>query len=153
MDLHDPQKKMSKSGIFPTGLIRLTDSPEVIRSKIAAATTDSGREIRLSAKKPGISNLITIYSIVSGTSPEDTESALSGKTYAQLKSTLSDKLVEYMRPVRERYEQLRQEYAYVEGLLLSGSAKAAAVAEPTRAAVFECVGIGMRGVGDARSAL
>ena len=143
MDLHDPRKKMSKSAKSPVGLIRLTDSPEVIRSKISAATTDSGREILSSPEKPGISNLIAMYSIVSGTSLEDTENTFSGKTYAQFKNALADKLVDYMRPVRERYEQLRQEHAYVEGLLARGSARAAAVAEQTRTAVFERVGIGM----------
>ena len=71
MDLHDPRMKMSKSAKSPSGLIRLTDSPEVIRSKISAATTDSGREILSSPQKPGISNLIAMYSIVSGTSVED----------------------------------------------------------------------------------
>ncbi|MGB6726354.1 MAG: tryptophan--tRNA ligase [Terracidiphilus sp.] len=143
MDLHDPRKKMSKSAKSPVGLIRLTDSPEVIRSKISAATTDSGCEIRSSAEKPGISNLIAMYSIVSGTSLEDTQKTFSGKTYAQFKNALADRLVDYMRPVRERYEQLRQEHAYVEGLLARGSARAAAVAEQTRTAVFERIGIGM----------
>ena len=143
MDLHDPRKKMSKSAKSPAGLIRLTDSPEVIRSKIGAATTDSGREIRSSPEKPGISNLIAMYSIVSATSLEDTQNTFSGKTYAQFKNALADRLVDYMRPVRERYEQLRQEHAYVEGLLARGSARAAALAEQTRTAVFERIGIGM----------
>lgn len=143
MDLHDPRKKMSKSARSPVGLIRLTDSPEMIRSKISAATTDSGREIRSSPEKPGISNLIAMYSIVSGTSLEDIQNTFSGKTYAQFKNALADKLVDYMHPVRERYEQLRQEHAYVEGLLARGSARAMAVAEQTRTAVFERVGIGM----------
>ena len=143
MDLHDPEKKMSKSETFRGGSIRLTDSPEVIRSKISAATTDSGREILSSPEKPGISNLITMYSIVSGTSLEDTQNTFSGKTYAQFKNALADKLVDYMRPVRERYEQLRQEHAYVGELLARGSARAVAVAEQTRTAVFEHVGIGM----------
>ena len=143
MDLHDPRKKMSKSAKSPVGLILLTDSPEAIRSKINAATTDSGREIRSSPEKPGISNLIAMYSIVSGTSLEDTQNTFSGKTYAQFKKALADRLVDYMRPVRERYEQLRQEHAYVEGLLARGSAKAVAFAEQTRTAVFERIGIGM----------
>lgn len=144
MDLHDPRKKMSKSAKSPAGLIRLTDSPEVIRSKISAATTDSGREIRSSPEKPGISNLIAMYSIVSGTSVEVTKNTFSGKTYAQFKDTLADKLAEYMRPIRERYEQFKQEHAFLEGLLTRGSAKAAAVAEQTRTTVFERVGIGMQ---------
>lgn len=143
MDLHDPRMKMSKSAKSPAGLIRLTDSPEVIRSKISAATTDSGREILSSPQKPGISNLIAMYSIVSGTSVEITKNTFSGKTYAQFKNTLADKLAEYMRPIRERYEQLRQERAFVEGLLTRGSARAAASAEQTRTAVFERIGIGM----------
>lgn len=140
-DLQDPRKKMSKSGRSEMGLIRLTDSPDVIRSKIAAATTDSGREIRLSQEKPGISNLVAIYSIVSGMTAEDTESLFSGWTYAQFKSAVADKLVEYLRPVRERYEQLHLERSYIEGVLARGSERAGIIAAQTLATVYERVGI------------
>ena len=140
MDLHDPRKKMSKSTKSPSRLIRLTDSPEAIRSKIAAATTDSGHEIRSSAEKPGINNLITIYSLVAGSSREQTESKFSGKTYADFKTDLADTLVEYLRPFRERYERLRQDRGYVDRILLEGSYRAQSTAIRTLATVYEHVG-------------
>lgn len=140
MDLHDPRKKMSKSIKSPTGLIRLTDPPEAIRSKIAAATTDSGREVRSSPEKPGISNLITIYATASGVSPEETESTFSGKTYTQFKNALTEKLVEYLRPVRERYQQIKRERDCVEQILLAGSEKAETIARQTLEMVFDRLG-------------
>jgi tryptophanyl-tRNA synthetase len=140
MDLRDPRKKMSKSAKSPGGLIRLIDSPDAIRLKISSATTDSGREVRSSADKPGISNLIAIYALVNGVSPEHIESTFSGKTYANFKAALADNLVEYLRPFRERYEQLNHERRYVERILLEGSYQAQATAIRTLAAVYERVG-------------
>lgn len=140
MDLHDPLQKMSKSAKSPMGSIRLTDPPEVIRSKIAAATTDSEHSVRSSPHKPGISNLITIYSIVSGMSREGTESAFSGKTYANFKAALADRLIEYLRPLRERYEALNRDRSYVERVLLEGSYRAQATAIRTLVRVYERVG-------------
>ena len=140
MDLHDPRKKMSKSSKSPAGLIRLIDSPEAIRSKITCATTDSGHEIRSSPDKPGISNLIAIYALVSGVGTEHIESIFSGKAYADFKSDLADKLVEHLRPFRERYQQLSHERGYVERILLEGSDRAQATAIRTLASVYERVG-------------
>lgn len=140
MDLHDPRKKMSKSIESTAGLIRLTDSPEVIRSTVATATTDSGREVRSSPEKPGISNLITIYSIVARASREQAESTFCGKTYADFKTALADRLIEYLRPFRERYELLRRDGGYVERILLDGSYRAQTTAIRTLARVYERVG-------------
>lgn len=140
MDLHEPRKKMSKSAKSATGVIRLTDSLDVIRSKITAAATDSGHEVRSTLDKPGISNLITIYSIVNGGSREQTESIFSGKTYADFKTALADTLVEYLRPFRERYELLRQDRGYLRRILLEGSYRAQAAAIRTLARVYERVG-------------
>lgn len=140
MDLHDPQKKMSKSEKSAKGVIRLADSPEMIRSKISTATTDSGSEIRSLEGKPGISNLITIYSIVSGVSLERTENTFSGKTYARFKAVLAEKLIELLRPIQQRYGQLKQEQGYIERLLARGLERAARTAEQTLNAVYERVG-------------
>lgn len=140
MDLHDPRRKMSKSAKSPAGLIRLTDSPDVIRAKIAAAATDSGREIRSSPDKPGVSNLITIYSILNGWGREQVESKFAGKSYADFKASLADSLVEYLRPFRERYEPLRQDRGYLGRILLEGSYRAQAAAIRTLAKVYERVG-------------
>lgn len=140
MDLHDPRKKMSKSAGSPAGLILLTDTPEAIRSKIAAATTDSGHDIRSAADKPGISNLIAIHSILAGSTREDTESRFSGRTYTEFKRIVADELLEYLRPFRERYEQLRRERGYVERILLEGSYRAQTTAIPTLVSVYELMG-------------
>jgi len=140
MDLRDPRMKMSKSTRSPAGLLLLTDPPEVVRSKIAAATSDSGCEIRSSTEKPGISNLITIYSILNGAGPEHTESLFSGMTYTDFKTDLAEKLVDFLRPVQQRYVQLKQEQAYVDQVLADGSNRAATVAEGTLTAVYERVG-------------
>jgi tryptophanyl-tRNA synthetase len=140
MDLHDPRKKMSKSTNSPMGLIRLLDPPEVIRAKIASATTDSEHNIRSAPDKPGISNLLTIHSIVSGMSHEQSEATFSGKSYAEFKAALADTLVEYLQPFRDRYELLLQERGYVERTLLEGSYRAQATAIRTLARVYERVG-------------
>ena len=140
MDLQDPHRKMSKSTKSQIGLIRLLDPPRVIQSKIASAVTDSGREIRSSAEKPGISNLIVMYSLLSGTSLKETESAFFGKSYAQFKSVLADKLVEHLRPVRERYDHLKQDRGHIERILAEGSERAEAIARQTLVTVYERVG-------------
>lgn len=140
MDLRDPRKKMSKSIKSPMGLIRLTDSPDVIRAKIASATTDSEHDIRSAPDKPGINNLITVHSIVSGMSRDFIESTFSRKTYADLKSVLADQLIEYLRPLRERFELIGQDPAYVERVLLEGSYRAQAAAMRTLVRVHERAG-------------
>lgn len=141
MDLHDPRRKMSKSAKSPSGLIRLIDPPDVVRSKIMAATTDSGLEIQSAPHKPGITNLIEIYSIVSGISCEQTESAFSQKTYADFKAALADALIEHLRPVRERYEELSHRVGDVERILLEGSGRAQVTATRTIAMVYDRVGL------------
>ncbi len=141
MDLHEPKRKMSKSEKSAKGVIRLTDPPEEIRSKIVAATTDSGREVRSSPEKPGINNLITIYATVTGVSPEETESTFSGTTYARFKAVLAEKLIELLRPIQQRYGQLKQEQGYIERVLARSSERAARTAEQTLKAVYERVGI------------
>lgn len=140
MDLREPRKKMSKSTRSSAGLLLLTDPPEVVRSKIAAATTDSGCEIRLSTEKPGISNLITIYSILDGAGLEHPESLFSGMTYADFKTNLAEKLVDFLRPVQQRYVRVKQERAYIDQVLTDGSKRAATVAEETLTAVHERIG-------------
>jgi len=140
MDLQDPQKKMSKSSKSPKGVIRLTDTPDAIRTKVRAAVTDAGREIRKSVGRPAINNLLTIYSISSGISVPEAEEVFAGKGYAQFKEALADKLVEYLRPIRERYEEIKSEPNEICRILRNGADTARTIAAETLATVYNRVG-------------
>ena len=140
MDLQNPHKKMSKSSESPLGTIRLIDRPEEIQAKIQSAVTDSGCEIRTSIDKPAISNLLEIYSIVGGVDIHETEEVFAGKTYAQLKKALADRLMEYLRPIRDRYEQIEADRDRIEGILVKGSEKAKAMAAQTLTSVYDHLG-------------
>ena len=102
MDLQNPMAKMSKSAESPMGTVKLIDEPDVIRKKVRSAVTDSGREVVASPDKPALSNLLTIYSVVSGRSIPQLEAAYEGKGYGDLKSDLAEALTEYLRPIQER---------------------------------------------------
>ena len=140
MDLQNPHKKMSKSSESPLGTIRLIDRPEEIQAKIQSAVTDSCCEIRTSIDKPAISNLLEIYSIVGGVDIHETEEVFAGKTYAQLTKALADRLMEYLRPIRERYEQIEADRDRIEGILVKGSEKAKAMAAQTLTSVYDHLG-------------
>jgi tryptophanyl-tRNA synthetase len=140
MDLQYPRKKMSKSSESPLGTIRLTDRPEEIRAKIQSAVTDSGYEIRTAIDKPAISNLLVIYSIVGGVSIQETEEMFAGKGYAHFKKVLADRLVEYLRPIQERYEQIEADRDQINHILTRGSEKAKAKAAQTLASVYDRIG-------------
>jgi len=140
MDLQNPHKKMSKSSESPLGTIRLIDRPEEIQAKIQSAVTDSGCEIRTSINKPAISNLLEIYSIVGGVGIHETETVFAGKTYVQFKRALVDRLVEYLRPIRERYEQIGADRDLIDRILTRGSEKARAKAAQTLASVYDHLG-------------
>jgi tryptophanyl-tRNA synthetase len=140
MDLQNPHKKMSKSSESPLGTIRLIDRLEEIQAKIQSAVTDSGCEIRKSIDKPAISNLLEIYSIVGGIDIHETEEVFAGKTYVQFKKALADRLVEYLRPIRERYEQIAEDRDLIDRILTRGSEKARAKAAQTLASVYDHLG-------------
>ncbi|MGH9580891.1 MAG: tryptophan--tRNA ligase [Terriglobales bacterium] len=140
MDLQNPTAKMSKSADSPQGTIRITDSPDVIRKKIRVAVTDSGREIAASPEKPALSNLLTIYSVATGTTVGEAQKAFAGKGYAEFKSAVADALIEFLRPARERYRELSTDPDELARQLALGSSKAQAVAAKTLAAVHERLG-------------
>src|SRR6185312_910449 len=93
MDLKDPRKEMSKSSEVSSGVIWLTDTSDMIRAKIRNAVTDSGRELNASDDKPAISNLLTVYSIVSNTTIEAVEQDFAGTGYRSFKNALADVLI------------------------------------------------------------
>jgi tryptophanyl-tRNA synthetase len=141
LDLQEPGSKMSKSSSSPNGIIDLLDDPKVSARKIRSAVTDSGTEVRFDEeKKPGISNLLTIFSAVTGRTVEDLETAYDGKGYGVFKSDLADVVVDFVTPFRDRTFQLLDDRSELEGILRDGAARASAVAERTLADVYDRVG-------------
>jgi tryptophanyl-tRNA synthetase len=129
MDLQQPTSKMSKSADSPQGTVLVLDSPEAITKKLRSAVTDSGSEIRYDpAEKPGVSNLLDIYAAATGTKPADAAARFAGSGYGALKSEVADAVVEYLRPVRERYAELARDPAAVDLLLAQGADAAEQIA-------------------------
>lgn len=140
-DLQSPTAKMSKSAESPAGLLNLLDTDKQIAKKIKSAVTDDGSEVRFDrAAKPGVSNLLTIYSALTGASIESLEAEYEGKMYGHLKVDLADAAVERLGPIRDRALELLDDPAELDQLLATGAAKARAVAAETLAAAYEKLG-------------
>jgi tryptophanyl-tRNA synthetase len=140
MDLQLPRSKMSKSAESPQGTIAILDPPEDIAKKIRSAVTDSGRDVVASEDKPAITNLLTIYSVVSDRSIEDLQAQYADGGYAPFKSDLADSLVAYLEPFQRRYRELKEDPGEIARLLRVGSAKAQEIAARTKELAFERVG-------------
>ncbi|HSE09813.1 MAG TPA: tryptophan--tRNA ligase [Nocardioidaceae bacterium] len=141
LDLQEPTAKMSKSASSPSGIIEMLDDPKRSAKKIRSAVTDSGTEIRFDAeKKPGISNLLTIYSALTGRSVEDLENEYDGRGYGDLKKDLSEIVVDFVTPFRDRTLDLLDDEAELDAVLWRGAEKASEVAERTLADVYDRVG-------------
>ena len=141
-DLQDPTSKMSKSSESTSGLIEILDKPEVNIKKIKSAVTDTGREVRFDmVEKPGISNLLTIYSTLAGRTIADIENEFAGKGYGDFKGAAAEVVVEYFRPVRTRTLELLDDPTYLAAILKVGAEKAQAVASKTIADVYERIGL------------
>jgi tryptophanyl-tRNA synthetase len=141
MSLDDPTQKMSKSSERPAGSIGMLDRADVVRSKIARAVTDSGREIRYTPEKPAISNLLVILAAMTGRSPADLEVDYEGQGYAKLKADLADAVIAVLEPFQRRYAELISDPAMLDKLLDRGAERARGVARPTMAVVRERVGL------------
>ena len=141
-DLQDPTAKMSKSASSPNGLIELLDSPSVIAKRIKSAVTDTEREIRFDLEsKPGISNLLTIYSALTGQSIPDLEAAYAGKGYGDLKKDLADVVVGALAPLRERVLGYLDSPDTLDDILADGAERARAIARTTLARAYDRVGL------------
>jgi tryptophanyl-tRNA synthetase len=139
-DLQLPSAKMSKSN-EPKGTINIMDDSAVTSKKIKGAVTDLDNEIRFDAEnKPGVSNLLGIYSAVSGKSIEAVVSELEGKGYGDLKSTVADAVLAVIEPIRSRANELLSDEAELDRLLALGAKQANARAEQTLADVYEKIG-------------
>jgi tryptophanyl-tRNA synthetase len=140
-DLQDPTAKMSKSASSPNGIIELLDDPARSAKKIKSAVTDTGREIVFDPeRKPGVSNLLTIYASLSGRTIEDLTKAYEGKGYGDLKKDLAQVVVEFVRPIQQRTQAYLDDPAQIDKLLAVGAEKARAVAAPTLRTAYERVG-------------
>ena len=142
MDLQHPERKMSTTGDSVQGTVLVLDPPEVIGKKVRSAVTDSGSEVRRSREKAGISNLIDILAAVRGTEPADIEREFDGSGYGAFKQAVAEGVVDYLGPVRERYDELRADEGGLEAILAAGAEKARAIAGPTLADVRQAMGVG-----------
>jgi tryptophanyl-tRNA synthetase len=140
-DLQDPTAKMSKSSSSPAGIVELLDDPAVSAKKIRSAVTDSGSEIRFDPEeKPGVSNLLTIYSALTGRGVGDLEDAYAGHGYGDLKKDLADLVVEFVTPFRDRTLELLDDQRHLSEVLEAGREQATAIAEATLRDVYQRVG-------------
>jgi tryptophanyl-tRNA synthetase len=141
LDLQQPGAKMSKSASSPAGIVDLLDEPRVSAKKIRSAVTDSGREITFDpVGKPGLSNLLTIYSALSGRSVEDIVADYAGRGYGDLKRDLAGLVEDLVTPIRERTVELLDDRAEIDSVLADGASRARSVASATLAAVYDRVG-------------
>ncbi|MFJ6543021.1 tryptophan--tRNA ligase [Streptomyces sp. NPDC003656] len=140
-DLQDPGVKMSKSASTPKGLINLLDEPKATAKKVKSAVTDTDTVIRFDPEnKPGVSNLLTIHSTLTGTSIADLEKAYEGKMYGALKTDLAEIMVEFVTPFRERTQQYLDDTETLDAVLAKGAEKARAIAAETLAQAYDRVG-------------
>ncbi len=140
-DLQNPTAKMSKSASSPNGVIDLLDDPAAVAKRIKAAVTDTGRDVLYDPDtKPGVSNLLTIYSALDGRSIADLEKAYDGKGYGDLKKDLAEVVVEALAPVRKRATDYLDDPASLDAVLADGADRATERASATLARVYDKVG-------------
>jgi tryptophanyl-tRNA synthetase len=141
-DLQEPTNKMSKSSGSVAGVLEIMDTPEANTKKIKSATTDAGREVIFDEKnKPGISNLLTIHSALSGKSIADLTNEFDGKGYGDFKGAVAEVVVEFFRPIRTHAQELLQDEAHLIKLLHEGADKARVVASETVKATYKNLGL------------
>ena len=140
-DLTEPTAKMSKSSSAPQGIVDLLDEPAAIRRKISRAVTDADGEIRADEQaKPGVTNLLRIYSALSGESVADLEARYAGAGYGTFKKDLAEVGVDALAPIRERTEKMLADEAQLDRLLAVGAARAREIASQTMDTVRNRIG-------------
>jgi tryptophanyl-tRNA synthetase len=141
-DLQDPTAKMSKSAASNAGVIDILDTTDINVKKIKSAVTDTGKEVRFDEKsKPGISNLLSIHSALSGRSISELENEFAGKGYGDFKGAVAEVVTAYFAPVREKTNALLADEAALLKILNEGSQKARAVASETLTKVYSALGL------------
>ncbi|MFI2505480.1 tryptophan--tRNA ligase [Streptomyces sp. NPDC018972] len=140
-DLQDPAVKMSKSASTPKGLINLLDEAKTTAKKVKSAVTDTDTVIRYDVvEKPGVSNLLTIYSTLTGADIPELEQKYEGKGYGALKTDLAEVMVEFVTPFKERTQQYLDDPETLDSILAKGAEKARAVAAETLSRAYDRVG-------------
>ncbi|HEX3707269.1 MAG TPA: tryptophan--tRNA ligase [Mycobacteriales bacterium] len=141
VDLQDPASKMSKSSESQAGVVDILDEPAAITKKIKRAVTDTGSEIRFNPEQqPGVSNLLTIFSTLSGRPMDELVASYAGKGYGDLKTEVAQVVVEYFTPIRERTEKWLSDEAALDDVLAAGAQRAREVAGETLHAAYDAVG-------------
>ena len=140
MSLQDPTKKMSKSDSNENAYISMYDDYDTIIRKFKRAVTDSDNTVRMSEDKPGISNLISIYTIFSGKTIEETEKEFSGVGYGDFKLAVGEVVANKLKPINDRKNELLKDKAYLESVLSEGKEKACYIAGKTLRKVYKKVG-------------
>jgi tryptophanyl-tRNA synthetase len=141
-DLQDPTAKMSKSASSMAGVIELLDSAEVTLKKFKSSVTDDGKEVKFDEKgKPGISNLLTIHSALSGKSVSDIETEFSGKGYGDFKTAVAEVVIAKLEPIGKRTKELMDDPAELSRVLSNGAQKANEVASATLKAAYSAIGL------------
>lgn len=139
MSLSDPTKKMSKSDDDPNGCVMMLDDQDTVARKFKRAVTDSGTEIRFDDSRPAITNLLTIYRLMTGHEPDEIEAHFAAKGYAQLKQELADVTVEFLKPFQQRVQAIGEEE--LSRILEYGRDKAKVIAAATMKSVTTRLGI------------
>ena len=139
VDLQDPTAKMSKSS--PAGCAFLLDDDKTLAKKFKSAVTDSEREIRFDTQaKPGVSNLLSIQQALTGRAMDDIVTSYEGRGYGDLKTDTAEIVIDVIRPIRERVEELMRDQAELRRLMAKGAAKASSTARHTLADVYQAIG-------------
>lgn len=140
MSLQDPTKKMSKSDENLNSFVTLLDSTDDIMRKFKRAVTDSGSEVKMGEDKPGINNLISIYSAVTGKTAEEVETEFRGKGYGDFKKAVGEAVAEELRPIREEYTRFISDKKQLEDIYRAGAEKAERIANKTLYKVMKKIG-------------
>jgi len=140
MSLSDPANKMSKSDEDANGCVRLLDDADSIQRKFKRAVTDSGTAIEFDASRPAITNLLTIFQLLTGKTPEQVEAHFADKGYAQLKQELADATIAFLEPLQKRAQEIDDQE--LTAVLERGAAKAQGIAKETLKAVKAKMGLG-----------
>ena len=141
-DLQDPTAKMSKSATSMSGVIELLDSADTTMKKFKSSVTDDGKEVRFDEKgKPGISNLLTIHSALSGKSITELENDFSGKGYGDFKTAVAEVVISTLEPIAKRINELMSDRSELTKILKSGAIKANQVASETLKAAYSAIGL------------
>jgi tryptophanyl-tRNA synthetase len=140
-NLQEPERLMSTTRGAPQGVVRMIDEPDVVRKKFKTAVTDSGTDVRHDPEeKAGVSNLIEIMAVATGTSIGEIESRFDGQGYGQFKEAVAESVVELLVPIQERYRDLRADEGELRRLLAVGAEKAREASAPTLEAMYERMG-------------